>query len=95
MLQRGNWWMGSSPGSGAVAGVSADAGDGDRGADRLPYSIRTLSGRVAELRPASLPPAPASRTAYAAGELIAARQRTNRDWEKDTSSVCLGAVERW
>jgi transposase len=34
-----------------------------------PYSIRTLSGRVAELRPAYLPPDPASRTAYAAGEL--------------------------
>jgi len=34
-----------------------------------PYSVRTLSGRVAELRPAYLPPDPASRTAYAAGEL--------------------------
>jgi transposase len=34
-----------------------------------PYSIRTLSGRVAELRSAYLPPDPASRTAYAAGEL--------------------------
>jgi transposase len=33
------------------------------------YSIRTLSGRVAELRPAYLPPDPASRTAYAAGEI--------------------------
>src|SRR5258708_16369123 len=31
-------------------------------------SIRVLSGRVAELRPAYLPPDPASRTAYAAGE---------------------------
>lgn len=39
--------------------------------DRIgwPYSIRTLSGRVAELRPLYLPPDPASRTAYAAGEL--------------------------
>jgi transposase len=36
---------------------------------RWPYSIRTLSGRVAELRPAYLPADPASRTAYAAGEL--------------------------
>ncbi len=27
-----------------------------------PYSIRTLSGRVAELRPVYLPPDPASRT---------------------------------
>jgi transposase len=34
-----------------------------------PYSVRALSGRVAELRPAYLPPDPASRTAYAAGEL--------------------------
>ena len=34
-----------------------------------PYSVRTLSGRVAELRLAYLPPDPASRTAYAAGEL--------------------------
>jgi transposase len=40
-------------------------------ADRLgwPYSIRTLSSRVAELRPVYLPPDPASRTAYAAGEI--------------------------
>jgi transposase len=34
-----------------------------------PYSIRTLSRRVAELRPAYLPPDPASRTSYAAGEI--------------------------
>jgi hypothetical protein len=34
-----------------------------------PHSIRTLSGRVAELRPAYLPPDPASRTVYAAGEI--------------------------
>src|SRR5215207_4159409 len=34
-----------------------------------PYSIRTLSGRVAQLRPAYLPPDPASRTAYVAGEI--------------------------
>jgi transposase len=34
-----------------------------------PYSIRTLSGRVAQLRPLYLPPDPASRTMYAAGEL--------------------------
>ncbi len=32
-------------------------------------SIRTLSGRVAELRPAYLPPDPASRTSYPAGEV--------------------------
>ena len=32
-------------------------------------SIRALSARVAELRPVYLPPDPASRTAYAAGEI--------------------------
>jgi transposase len=34
-----------------------------------PYSIRRLSGRVAELRPGYLPPDPASPTVYAAGEI--------------------------
>jgi transposase len=34
-----------------------------------PYSIRTLSGRVAELRPAYLPVDPVSRTHYEAGEI--------------------------
>jgi transposase len=34
-----------------------------------PYSIRTLSGRVAELRPIYVPPDPASRTSYLAGEI--------------------------
>jgi transposase len=34
-----------------------------------PYSVRTLSGRIAELRPVYLPPDPASRTSYAAGEI--------------------------
>jgi transposase len=33
------------------------------------YSIRTLSGRVAQLRPFYLPPDPASRTTYLAGEI--------------------------
>lgn len=33
------------------------------------YSIRTLSTRVAELRPVYLPPDPASRTTYLAGEI--------------------------
>src|SRR5256884_2720829 len=33
------------------------------------HSIRVLSARVAELRPVYLPPDPASRTAYAAGEI--------------------------
>jgi len=31
---------------------------------RWPYTVRTLSGKVAEWRPAYLPPDPASRTAY-------------------------------
>ncbi len=34
-----------------------------------PYSIRTLSGRVAELRPVYLPPDPAGRTSSVAGEI--------------------------
>jgi transposase len=34
-----------------------------------PYSVRALSGKVAEWRTAYLPPDPASRTAYAAGEI--------------------------
>jgi len=34
-----------------------------------PYSIRTLSGRVAELRPIYVPSDPASRTSYLAGEI--------------------------
>jgi transposase len=34
-----------------------------------PYGIRTLSGRVAELRPVYLPPDPAGRTVYLAGEI--------------------------
>jgi transposase len=34
-----------------------------------PYSIRTLSARVAELRPVYLPPDPSSRTTYLAGEI--------------------------
>lgn len=33
------------------------------------HSIRTLRSRVSELRPVYLPPDPASRTTYAAGEL--------------------------
>jgi transposase len=34
-----------------------------------PHSIRTISARVAELRPVYLPPDPASRTTYVAGEI--------------------------
>jgi hypothetical protein len=33
-----------------------------------PYSVRTRSGRIAELRPVYRPPDPASRTTYAAEE---------------------------
>ena len=35
-------------------------------------SVRVLSGRVAELRPVYLPPDPASRTSYVAGEIALA-----------------------
>lgn len=40
--------------------------------DRIgwPYSDRTLRTKVAELRPVYLPPDPASRTSYTAGELV-------------------------
>lgn len=48
----------------AAQDLSDDAGDGDHRADRLDRSVRVLSGRVVELRPAYLPPDPASRTAY-------------------------------
>jgi len=34
-----------------------------------PYSVRTLSGKVAELRPVYLPPDPAGRTVYLPGEI--------------------------
>lgn len=34
-----------------------------------PHGIRTLSGRIAELRPLYLPPDPAGRTSYEAGEI--------------------------
>jgi transposase len=34
-----------------------------------PYSIRTLSGRMADLRPVYLSPNPASRTTYEPGEI--------------------------
>ena len=34
-----------------------------------PYSVRTLSGRVAKLRPVYLPPDPASQISYTVGEI--------------------------
>ena len=47
-----------------------DAGDGDRGADRVgPGDDGADGARVAELRPVYLPPDPASRTNYVAGEI--------------------------
>jgi len=61
--------MRSSRVPGTVAGLSADAGHGDRRADRLDPLDPGVSARVAELRPVYLPPDPASRTAYAAGEI--------------------------
>ena len=50
--------------------MADDAGHGDRRADRLDRGrLTVLKDRVAELRPVYLPPDPASRTAYQAGEL--------------------------
>ena len=46
-----------------------DAGDGDRRADRLDRGADGAQGAGAELRPAYLPPDPASRTSYEAGEI--------------------------
>ena len=62
--------MGSSRGSGSCCGQFPEM-PSTVIAERIgwPYSVRTLSGKVAEWRPAYLPPDPASRTAYAAGEL--------------------------
>jgi hypothetical protein len=53
----------------------ADTGNGDRGAEWWPYSIRTSSGRVAERRPPYLWPDPASRTAYEPKPLITSHAR--------------------
>ena len=51
-----------------------DAGDGDRGADRLgPRRLTVLKDRVRELRPLYLPPDPASRTDVSAGRAGAVR----------------------
>lgn len=43
-------------------------------------SIRVLSGRVAELRPAYLPVDPAGRTQYEAGECAVFRSMLMRSW---------------
>ena len=67
--RRGRWSMRSSRGSGSCCGRSRDAGDGDRGADRLdpfdPHTERPGRGVAAVY----LPPDPASRTMYVAGEI--------------------------
>jgi hypothetical protein len=60
----GRSWTRSSRASVSCSGVSDDAGDGDRGADRLEPLDPGLSSRVAELRPAYLPPDPSGRTSY-------------------------------
>jgi hypothetical protein len=49
------------------SGSTDDAGDGGGRPDRVEHSIRTLRDRVGELRPAYLPPDPASRTMYLPG----------------------------
>jgi hypothetical protein len=54
---------------GAADGVSGDAGDGDRERIGWDRGLTVLKDRVRELRPVYLPPDPASRTTYAAGEL--------------------------
>lgn len=50
-------------------------------------SVRSLSGRVAELRPVYLPPDPASRTVYAAVKLIQVRLRKVRSENATVSTV--------
>src|SRR5918996_658130 len=52
-------------------GISRDTMPATVIAERIGWtrSIRVLSARVAELRPVYLPPDPASRTAYAPGEV--------------------------
>jgi transposase len=67
-----------------------------------PYSVRTLSGKVAQWRPAYLPPDPASRTAYAAGEIAGARDAGlpgissfAKGLEQDLDAVTQGLTSRW
>jgi hypothetical protein len=67
-----------------------------------PYSVRTLSGKVAQWRPAYLPPDPASRTAYAAGEIAGARaaglpgiSSFAKGLEQDLDAVTQGLTSRW
>jgi transposase len=67
-----------------------------------PYSVRTLSGKVAQWRPAYLPPDPASRTAYAAEEIAGARDAGlpgissfAKGLEQDLDAVTQGLTSRW
>ena len=67
--RRGDRGRGRAADPGAAEGFSDDAGDGDRGADRLGPVDPGAVGRVAQLRLAYLPPDPAGRTSYVAGEI--------------------------
>jgi len=58
-----------SRGSGSCCRRFRVASDGDRGTGRLALPDPDVVGAGAELRPAYLPPDPASRTSYPAGEV--------------------------
>src|SRR3954467_9234268 len=51
-------------------------------------SIRVLSDRVAELRPVYLPPDPAGRTTYLAGEIASATSGSRRSRCRSSSAKC-------
>jgi transposase len=53
-----------------------------------PYSVRTLSGKAAQWRPAYLPPDPASRTSYAAGRSRSAISGSRRCRCRPVSGRC-------
>jgi transposase len=63
----GGW--GGAADSGVVAGLPDDAGHGDCGTAGLAVLDPHVEHTVAELRPIYLPPDPASRTSYLAGEI--------------------------
>ncbi len=60
--RKGQSWMRPSRGSGAAAGVSGDACDGDRGAHRMGPVGPAVRDRVVELQPAYLPQVPGFRS---------------------------------
>ena len=72
-VSAGIGWVGGGRGRaadpGAAAGISDDAGDGDRSAGGLDAGDDGVHRWVRELRPVCLPPDPASPTAYVAGEI--------------------------